>query len=140
MAFPYPYVGPIAPYNNLPIAAYNFLPSQFFISAITLGQSTTVTMTKNHNYVIGQQCRLVIPEANKSYQLNEQTGFVTSIPAANQVILNIDSSQNVNAFVSTSLPTQPQIMAIGDINTGTINTGRANDGTFVPGSFINISA
>lgn len=139
MAFPYPYVGPIADLNNLPIAPQNYQPRFFFISAITLGQSTTVTTTVNHNYVVGNQCRLIIPQVNGSSQLNEQTGYVTSVPAANQVVLNINSSMNVNAFVTSTTKTQPQIVAIGDINQGQTNTGRSGNLTYVPGSFINIS-
>lgn len=139
MAFPYPYTGPIAPYNNLPIEPQNYQPRQYFISDIALGQSTTVTTTVNHDYVIGQECRLIIPQRNGSRQLNEKTGFVISIPAQNQVVLNINSLMNVDLFVTSTAKTQPQIVAIGDINTGQINTGRSNNLTYIPGSFINIS-
>ena len=139
MAFPYPYVGPIALGNNYPIKSQYYQPQFFFISAISLGQSTTVTTTVNHDYVVGQECRLVIPPLNGCRQLNEQTGFVISIPAQNQVVLNINSSMNVDQFKTSIFPTQPQIMAIGDVNTGQTNTGRSNNLTYVPGSFINIS-
>jgi hypothetical protein len=140
MAFPYPYVGPIAPYNNLPIESQNYQPQVFFISNIVLGQSTTVTMTTNHNYVIGQECRLLIPQGNGCRQLNEITGFVISIPAANQVTLNIDSSVNVDPFQTSTFTIKPQIVAMGDVNTGAINaSGRSMTSTIVPGSFINIS-
>lgn len=140
MAFPYPYVGPIAPYNNLPIEPQNYQPRKFFVSSITLGTTTLVTTTVNHDYVIGQECRLIIPPLNRCRQLNEQIGFVISIPNPNQVELNINSSMNVDPFVTSTANTQPQILAIGDVNTGTTNLGRSNNGTFIPGSFINISA
>ena len=140
MVFPYPYTGPIAPYNNVPIESQNYQPRQYFISAIILGQTTTVTTTINHDYVVGQECRLIIPPTNGCRQLNEQTGFVISIPASNQVELNINSSMNVDSFITSSSDTQPQILAIGDVNTGQINTGITNNLTYVPGSFINISA
>jgi hypothetical protein len=140
MAFPYPYSGPIALGNNYPIQSQNYVPQFYFISGITLGQTTIVTMTVNHDYVIGQECRLIIPQVNGSYQLNGETGFVISIPMPNQVVLNIDSTQAVNQFQSSSANTQPQIVAIGDVNTGSINSqGRSNNGTFIPGSFVNIS-
>ena len=61
MAYPYPYSGPIAPYNNLPIMPQYYAPSQFFISTVTRGQNTTVTTTVSHNYVVGQTVRLIIP-------------------------------------------------------------------------------
>jgi hypothetical protein len=141
MAFPYPYVGPYAPYNNVPIEPQYFQPSRFVISAITLGKTTTVTTSVNHNYVVGQEVRLLIPSYYGSFQLNEQTGLVTSIPAVNQVVLNINSIGS-NAFIPSPSygPTPPQIIAIGEINSGQINSsGRVNNITYIPGSFINIS-
>jgi len=140
MSFTFPYRGPIPPFTNLPIAPQNYNPSQFFISAITLGTSTTVTTTVNLNYVIGQLVKLIIPTQFGSRQLNEQEGYVLAIPASNQVVISIDSSKNVDAFKSSpSTPTQPQILALGNINQGQINTGRANNATNIPGSFINVS-
>ena len=139
MAFPYPYVGPIALYNNLPIEPQNYKPRFFFISSITLGQTTTVTTTADQDYVIGQECRLIIPPTNGCRQLNEKKGFVISIPSSTQVVLNIDSSRNVDPFQTSSATTQPQILAIGDVNTGAINKGKTCNVTYIPGSFINIS-
>lgn len=140
MAFPYPYVGPIAGGNNYPINAQYYEPKIFFIANISLGRTTTVTTTQNHDYVIGQQCRLIIPPLNGCIQLNQSQGTVILIPASDQVVLNIDSSRNVNQFQSSSAKTQPQILAIGDYNEGALNAqGRVNQSTFIPGSFINIS-
>lgn len=140
MAFPYPYIGPIAPLNNLPIRADYYEPSAFFIMGITLGQTTLVTTTENHNYVVGQQVRLIIPSTFGCRQLNEQTGFVVSIPNPNQVQVSINSSVGVDAFISSSATTLPQILAIGDVNTGAINAnGPAHTSTSIPGAFINIS-
>lgn len=140
MAFPYPIVGPIAPYINVPIHAEYYQPSRFVIEDIALGQTTTITTTEDMNYVIGQQVRLLIPESFGSYQLNERTGFVISIPDVDQVVLDIDSSLNVNAYIASTATTQAQILAIGDISSGQINSsGRVNNGTYIPGSFINIS-
>jgi hypothetical protein len=139
MTFPYPYAGPIAAYNNLPIHPENYKPRFFFISALSLGRTTTVTTSENHNYVTGQECRLIIPPTNGCRQLNEVKGFVMSIPGLNQVVLDIDSSVNVDPFKTSSATTKPQILAIGDVNTGAINKGRTNNVTYIPGSFINIS-
>lgn len=140
MAFPYPYVGPIAFGNNFPIRADYYVPRMYFIEDIVLGQTTTVTTTDNHDYVIAQQCRLIIPQENGCRQLNERQGTVIEIPSPNQVVLNIDSSQNIDQFQTSSSPTQPQILAIGDYNEGAINSqGRINNITFIPGSFINVS-
>ena len=141
MSLPYYSVitGPVAPYSNVAINPEYYQPSQFFILNIALGQSTTITTTVNHNYVIGQLCRLLIPRVNGTRQLNEQTGYVISIPNPNQVILEIDSSF-YDVFVTSTQPTQPQILAIGDINLGNINaSGNLNTSTTIPGSYQNIS-
>ncbi len=139
MGFPYPYPGPVAPYNNVPINPQYFQPRHFFIEDITLGFTTTITTTVDHDYVIGQQVRLLIPQWSGTRQLNEKSAYVIDIPADNQVTLDIDSN-GFNVFTSSSQPTQPQIVAIGDINTGKINaSGNLITGTYIPGSYINIS-
>jgi len=135
-----PFPGPTPVYQNLPIQPKNFLPRQFFIEDITLGQTTTVTATKNLNYVIGQLVRLLIPPYSGCSQLNELTAYVIGKPAHNQVVINLDSSRNVNEFISTNNPNQPQIVAIGDINTGFIShTGDNIKFQSIPGAFINVS-
>lgn len=137
--FPPLMTGPIALYSNYPIQPQNFQPSQFFISAIGLGINTTITTTVNMNYVIGQLCRLLIPFAFGCRLLDEQTGYVISIPAQNQVVLNINSV-GIDPFTTSSINTKPQIVAVGDVNTGAINAnGRAPTATFIAGSFENIS-
>ena len=131
--------GPIAPESNPPINPQYYLPSVFTISAIILGNTTIVTTSVNHNYVVGQTVRLLIPESYGSFQLNGQQGYVISIPAANQVTVSIVSN-NSNAFMIGATTTPAQIVAIGDVNTGPINaTGRLNNSTLIQGSFINIS-
>jgi hypothetical protein len=131
---------PIPPYQNVPITAYYYQPSQFFISAIQLGMTTIVTTTVDLNYVIGQEVRLIIPPTFGCRQLNGKKGFVISIPALNQVELSIDSSTKVDAFILSSATTQAQILAVGDVNTGySSSTGPNAPIVAIPGSFINIS-
>ncbi len=131
--------GPIPPFNNPTIEPQFFKPSVFNIIAIKLGQTTIVTTSVDNNYVIGQLCRLIIPNGYGSRGLNEQVGYVINIPAPNQVELNI-FSLGVDPFNLVSVPTQPQIVSIGDVNSGIIsNTGRILPTTTIPGSFINIS-
>ena len=132
--------GPTPPYNNPPIQPQFYEPSMFFIDDVTLGQTTIVTTTEDNNYVIGQLVRLLIPPTFGCVQLNELTGIVISLPASDEVEIDIDSSQNVDEFTSSSSPTQPQILAVGDYNSGIISsTGRIIPSTNIPGSFINIS-
>lgn len=130
---------PIPLYANVPINAQYYQPSVLQISAITLGLDTLVTTTINHNYVLGQEVRLNIPYGYGSTQLDQQTGYVISIPELNQVLVNINSL-NSSAFINATLRTKPQITAIGDINSGYVNpNGRTSLTTSIPGSFINIS-
>ena len=109
---------------------------------MTMGDSTNDVAP---NYVIGQLVRLTIPPKYGSRALNEVQAYVISIPTADSVELDIDSN-GVDPFIASPTFTMfdqrtlPQIMAIGDINTGAINaTGRTNTGTFIPGSFLDIS-
>lgn len=130
---------PIPPYSNPDINTTFYQPQRFIISAITLGQTTTVTTSVDHDFVIGQLVRLIIPIGYGSRQLNEQQAYVISIPADDQVELKLNSYQ-ADAFIAAGLSNDPQIMAIGDINSGDIGTsGRTDVPTSIPGSFINIS-
>ena len=132
--------GPVPPYSNVNINAQFYQPSRFVISAVTLGITTTITTSINHNYVLGQEVRLIIPPSFGCRQLNDRLGFITSIPAANQFVLTINSSQNVDPYVASSATTVAQTLAVGDINTGIISTtGRNIPTTNIPGAFINIS-
>lgn len=131
---------PVPVYQNLPIDSDFYKPSRFEIEDIDLGIETTVTTTVDHNYVIGQLVRLLIPANYGCFQLNQKTGYVIAIPASDQVLLDIDSSINVDSFISASTSNVPQIVAVGDIRSGQINSnGRIQNITFIPGSFINIS-
>jgi len=130
---------PIPPYQNVPIHAEYFRPSRFVISAITLGVTSTVTTTVNHNYVIGNNVRLIVSALNGARQFNGQEGLVIAIPNPNQVTLNI-SSVKYDPFITASPASASQIVAIGDINSGAINDdGRRYSKPYIPGSFRNIS-
>lgn len=134
------YPGPIAPQNNPTIEPENFKPSVFVISAISMGQTTTITTSTDNNYVIGQQVRLLIPTPFGAYGLNNAIGYVISLPASNQATINI-SSAGMDAFVASPIyyTTSPQVIAVGDFNSGVISsTGRITS-TVIPGSFQNIS-
>lgn len=130
---------PIPAYSNVPINAQYYQPSRFVISAITRGKTTTITTTEDHNYVISQEVRLIIPPSFGTRGLNGQSAFVISIPASNQVVLDI-SSVGMDAFIASTATTKAQILAIGDISSGVSNSnGISSQGTYIPGSFINIS-
>jgi|SRR5580658_562511 hypothetical protein len=132
--------GPIAPESNPPINPQYYNPSQFDIASIVNGTMTLVTTTVNHDYVVGQSIRLLVPQIYGARQFNEQTAYVISIPNPNQVLIALDSSfYDIFTPNPTSGTTQPQILAVGDLNNGFINQGRSNNGTYIPGAFINVS-
>lgn len=136
----FPIVGPVPPYTNPPIQPQNYQPRVFQISAVSLGQTTTVTATTDMDYVVGQLVRLLIPPSFGCRQLNEKQGYVIAIPADNQVEISIDSSIGVDPYVSSSATTKPQIIAVGDVNSGPINSsGRLSNINYIQGSFINVS-
>lgn len=133
--------GPTPAYTNPPIEPEFYFPSRFTISNITLGRSTTITTSTDHNYVVGQLIRTLVPSPYQTIQINERTGYVTSIPSSTQIVVDIDSSF-FNSFNAspTYAPTPPQVVAVGDINTPAANsTGSTNLQTTIPGSFQNIS-
>lgn len=131
--------GPVPAYSNPPINPQYYQPKRFVISSITRGKTTTVTATSSMDYVIGQLVALIIPADCGIRQLNEQTGYVISIPASNEVVLDINSSF-MDPFIAAGTYVKPQILPVGDINSGVQNAqGRVNNGTSIPGSFINIS-
>lgn len=139
MAFPYPYSSPIAYLNNLPIHPDWYKPRVFEISFITLGQTTLITTENDQDYVVGQQVKFLIPQGWGCRQLNNQTGYVTSVNSINQFEVNIDSSQ-MDAFISSTINNVPQVIAVGDVNSGFISsTGRIWPSLAIPGSFQNIS-
>lgn len=141
---------PVAVYSNVAIEPQNFTPSQFVITSISFGTSTTFTLANQingtaPNYVIGQEIRVNIPSNYGCYQLNGQSGFVIGLPASNQVLVSINSV-NSDPFIANptfivgQTKTPPQMVAIGNIAFGQINSsGSMSLGTNVPGSFQNIS-
>lgn len=132
--------GPVAPYNNYPVQSYFYEPNVFTIANIALGINTLVTTTTAVNYVVGQIVRLIIPTAYRAIQLDQRQGIVIDIPSANQILINIDSTDS-NTFdpAPVQAPTSAQVVAIGDYNSGQINTSRSGQTIYVPGSFINVS-
>lgn len=133
--------GPIAPESNPPINPQYFQPSKFNISALTIGATTTVTTSVNNNYVLGQLVRFLIPQQFGTFQLNGQSGYVTSIASPSQFVVNVNSSP-YNTYIASpaQFVNQAQILAIGDVNSGPINAnGRSQNSTVIAGSFQDIS-
>jgi hypothetical protein len=138
----FPIVGPVAPQTNPLSTPQYYAPWKFKITAITFGRTTLVTLdipaTTSLNYSVGQQVRFVIPPLNGCRQLNGVSAYVLSIPAVDQVELNIDTVGG-DPFVVSSSNQYPWLLPAGDINNGTSNTSRDSISLTVPGAFINIS-
>lgn len=118
---------------------YLYFPGTSFISAITLGATTTIDTTCAHNLVVGQEVAFRIPTDSATpsvwgtTQLNSLPnsvtpgspiyGYVIAVTDYNTVVVNIDSSSytafNSNVPVA-DVPglSYPQIVAVGDVNTG----------------------
>lgn len=121
---------------------YIYFPGSTFISAITLGTTTTVDTTSAHNFRVGQEVAFRIPQAWGTVELNSLPntltpgspvyGYVVSVTDYNTVIVNIDSSAftafNSNPTVA-SVPglSYPQIVAVGDVNTGGTQISSGSD-------------
>lgn len=110
-----------------------FFPGQAFISNITLGATTTIDTTAAHNFVVGQEVAFRIPSVYGTTQLNSLPnnvipgspiyGYVIAVTDYNTVIVNIDSSaftafDNNQPFANYPGLQFPQIVAVGDVNTG----------------------
>lgn len=112
---------------------YLYFPGTAFISNITLGTTTTVDTTDAHNFVVGQEVAFRVPSEWGTVELNSLPnlltpgspvyGYVVAVTDYNTVVVNIDSSA-YTAFNSNidfdDVPglSYPQIVAVGDVNTG----------------------
>lgn len=112
---------------------YLYFPGQTFISAITTGTTTTIDTTDAHNFVVGQEVAIRMPPLWGDARYNSLPNVVTpgspiyayviAVTDYNTVIVNINSTGysafNTNQTVA-SVPglSYPQIVAVGDVNTG----------------------
>lgn len=125
-------------FSNPAIMPEDYKPSVFGITSITQEENPTVTTAVNHNFVIGQDVRFIIPVSYGMRQLNGRSAIVTSVPADNQFIAKINTS-NFDAFTNPGTDTPAQVKAIGDINSGVRSSTGNIFAPTIPGSFQNIS-
>jgi hypothetical protein len=120
---------------------YLYFPGTTVISAITAPNGTTiptgtvlVDTTDAHNFTVGQEVAFRIPQIWGSVELNSLPdllipgspiyGYVDSVTDYNTVIVRIPASAAFTAFNSNPAVTSvnglsfPQIVAVGDVNTG----------------------
>ncbi len=131
---------------------YIYFPGTTFISAITLGTTTTIDTTDAHNFVVGQEVAFRIPSQWGTVELNSLPNvlipgspiyaYVIAVTDYNTVVVNFDSSAytafNSNQTVA-SVPglSYPQIVAVGDVNTGGVQVS-ANSKLYPPPYFVPI--
>lgn len=119
---------------------YLYAPGVSIISAITTGTTTTIDTTDAHNFVVGQEVAIRMPQIQGVSPLawgdsrynslpnsltpgSPQYGYVIAVTDYNTVVVNINSTgytaYNSNIPVANvSGLSYPQILAVGDVNTG----------------------
>lgn len=110
-----------------------YLPQDNVISAITTGATTTIATTMYHNFEVGQEVAFRIPPQWGTIQLNSLPntvipgspiyGYVVSITDNWTCVVNINSTGYTSFNTNPATPnivglTYPQILAVGDVNTG----------------------
>lgn len=150
---------------------YLYFPGETVISAITTGTTTTIDTASAHNFVVGQEVAFRIPSQWGTVELNTLPnvltpgapvyGYVIAVTDFNTFVVNIDSSAYTaftTAIAVASVPglSFPQVVAVGDVNTGgvqissgsalypppyfsPISTTRVNtiNGPAIQGAFVN---
>ena len=133
----------IAPQRNPPINPQYYKPKRFVIQNIVLGKDTLITFTTQHDYVVGQLVRVLIPQVYGCRQLNKQQAYVFAIPTPTQILINFNSLVGDPFIAIPPLSRDlPQVVPIGDVNTGYISSNGPNvtlDQLGISGSFKNIS-
>lgn len=131
-----------------------YVPGVAFLSAITLANPMVITTTTPHNFQVGQQVAFRIPSAWGTRQLSSLPnvlipgspiyGFVTAVGSSTTATLNIDSTTytafNTNQTIA-SVPglTFPQVLAVGDNNTGSNQFG-SNSPSFYNGTSTSLTS
>jgi hypothetical protein len=133
-----------AAYTNLsasPASAFVFkvlypflyLPGDNVVSAVTLGNTTTIQTTMYHNFEVGQEIAFRVPNQWGTTQLNSLPnlvipgspiyGYVVSITDNWTFVCNINSSAYTAFTTNIAVLNVPgltfaQVVPVGDVNTG----------------------
>ena len=114
-------------------------PRKRYISAITLGVTTVVSMTVDHNFVVGEIVRFHIPSVRGStafgtVELDNMSGTVTAINKVQGVTNTITVDINSSAFTAFNWPltafdrfTAPTVCPIGEDATDTYSSDTITD-------------
>ena len=88
--------------------AIDFYPDYQEISAITNSKNAVITTISNHGYIVGQCFRVSVPTIFGMTQINGSIATVLGVPALNQIITNINST-NFDPFVIPVTVTTPAL-------------------------------
>lgn len=157
---------PAGAYVKKVLYPFLYSPGVSYILGVTRGSTTSVSTSAPHNLVVGQEVAFRIPANYAITQLNSLPnvtspgkplyGHVVSVSSSQTVVVNISSSAftayNSNVAVS-SVPglSFPQMIAVGDVNTGgvaissgspfypspLVNNASTINGPAISGSFVN---
>jgi hypothetical protein len=124
-----------------------YFPGQSVISAINRGTTTTIDTANAHNYVVGQEVAFRIPSTWGTVELNSLPntltpgapvyGYVIAVTDYNTFVVDINSSamtafvNNPTVAVASTGLTPPQVVAVGDVNTGGVQIS-ANSSLYPP--------
>lgn len=118
---------PLNPYNLGLFNSGTYSPFICDITAITQAQQATITTSEDHGFIVGNQIQCFIPPQYGMRQLNNLKGYVTAVPASDQITVSINTS-TFDSFVVPTVPTfvvidPAQVSGIGDSNFGSFSPG-----------------
>lgn len=158
---------PSGAYVKKVLYPFLYAPGVSFIEAITTGTTTTVVTTCPHNLVVGQEVAFRVPTEWGTVQINSLPntsipgspiyGYVVSVTNSTTVVISINST-GYTAFTTNQTVASvksglnfPQLIAMGDLNTGgvqissgsalypspSVNGASTINGPAIQGSFVN---
>lgn len=110
------------------------------VSITGAAQSNPCVLTATNSYSVGEFVQ--IQDVGGMIELNDNIYRVVA-RTPTTLTISVDSTSFIaysSGGTASLIGTVPQILAIGDINSGQINSsGRVNNLTYINGSFINVS-
>lgn len=143
--------GNVGTYRKV-MCPYLYAPGVSIVCNITLGATTIVDTTTAHNFVVGQEVAIRVPQIAGAptvwgpTELNSLPnnitpgspiyGYVIAVTDYNTVVVNINSTNftaynNNLPFANVPGATPAQIVAVGDVNTGGVQIS-ANSALYPP--------
>lgn len=126
----------VIPYDPL------FYPSHRYITAITAANPAVITLSVKHNYVVGQQVRVMVPAAYGMVEINNIVGNITAIDtSANTITTDIDAS-TFTAFafpLTAAVPFTPaMVVPVGETANANISNPNLLDDATLNSGYIGI--